>query len=181
MSSLIKNIQCKFEKNFVKLMGWKHIPGSESELVYLEIKKYCGDSVELEDIIISPGDIVAEVHIDNLNIAKIDNSLRSISYNYQEEFSNLIKACDLIEEYKDLKAIYGITVLHTLLRRMGFACFPIKNPLYRAYLKFWENMLKESFSNEVKRKKRKKYYPMECWISIDKLRKQVITSKGGKK
>lgn len=171
MSNIFKNIQRSFEKKYVKFMGLKHIPGSTKELIYLDIKNYKGKNIVLDKTTIQKGDIVAELHIDNLNVHKIDNSLRTIIKNYQEEMNTLVKACDNINEYRNIKAVYGTTVLHPLLKYIGFTCFPVKNPVFRFFLRFWENMLKNSFSTE-KNNNKSNNDPMTCWVSINKLRQK---------
>jgi len=176
MKKAIKRIQYYFEKAFVKAMGWEHIPNTDNKLIYIDIKRHKGSPVEIDGLIIRPGDIVGEIHVDNLNVHKIDGSFRSVIKNFRNEMTELVEAVEKGKLPK-IKAIYGITVLHPLLKLLGFSSFPLKGKLYKAYLKFWENMLKQSFSNIELSKDKKRQEPKICWISMNKLKTKYKKSK----
>lgn len=172
MYNILKNLQRNFETFFVNRMNWIHIPGSENKFIYLDIKEYKGKNVILDNIEIKKGDIIGELHIDNINVENMDNSLKYLISSFNKEFSCLAQACRTDSELSKVKGFFGISILHPFLKRMGFMCFPLENFLYREYMKFWESMLKYSFGkNKVKNKKRN-IQPMKCWISSEKIKEK---------
>lgn len=184
MKKLRKKMQIIIEKTYVKILGLQHIPNSECNLLYCDIKTYKGKPITINDITIQKGDLVAELHIDNLNIHTIDGSSKSIVNNFRSEMLSLYKATLEEDSYRSLKGAYAVSVLHPMLRLLGFTAFPLTNKLYSAYLGFWENMLRTTFSTEKKKKatkgkKKKKREPMTCWITPETIKLQA--EKAGRK
>ncbi len=130
----MSKLQRNFEKIYVKAMGWEHIPNSDNELVYVDIKKYKGKTLVIDGVTINNGDTIAEMHIDNLNISKIDNTMRSVINSFKDEMTSLTKACNDYYNFRDIKAVYGVTVLHPLLKYLEFTIFPLKSTLFRLIL-----------------------------------------------
>lgn len=172
MYNITKNLQRKFETFFVNKMNWRHIPGSNTKYILLDIKEYKGKNVLLDNIEIKKGDIIAELHIDNINAENMDNSIKYLFSTYNKEFSYLAQACRTDSELSRIKGFFGVTILHPFLKRMGFSCFPLENFLYREYMKFWESMLKYSFGKSKVKKKNRSIQPMKCWISSEKIKEK---------
>ncbi len=167
-----------FEKTIVKLNRWKYIPGSELKLFYLVPHRYQGDSIEIsEDTVIEQGDLVAELHIDNLKMVEVDNDLKQILPLFRKELEALARVVNKNERFKEIKAIHTTTVLYPIARREGFTVINLENGLKIYLLRFWENFLRIVFrKNKLGKKVNKFPVPKECWL----LRKQLNKlSKGG--
>lgn len=173
MTKWTKPIQVLIEKIYVKVLRLQHIPHSEAGLLYAHIKTYKGPDVTVNGSTITKGDQVVEFHIDNFNIQQIDGSIKSVIKGFQREMLYLTEAIDTIKAYEGIKGAYAVSVLHPLLRLLGFTPFPLKNKLLAAYLRFWENMLRKSFG-AGKNTSKKKRDPMICWITTDKMREQSL-------
>lgn len=157
-----------FEKTVTTLGGWKHIPNSSLDFMYLCPRKYRGKNITLKDgTIIKKGDIIAELHIDNLRIHKFDSSYANLLKLLKEELIAVKNSLEL-KGYRDITAVHGITVFHNIAARQGFTVFDIKNPVTKYLGSFWENLLRVVFKKEKSKKKVR--VSKHCWLS----RKQIV-------
>lgn len=168
MIKIAKALLSKIDSTIVNLAGWRHIPYSNTNFMYLSPHKYKGKSFRLDDdTVITKGDWVAELHIDNKKIKVLDTSYRNLLNLLKGEIEALGKALKE-EPYCKIKSVYGITVFYDIARRQGFTIKHIDNKLIRFFGSIWENILRVVLKNKTSKiNKNKNVFiaPKECWLS----------------
>ncbi|MEQ8199679.1 MAG: hypothetical protein ABRQ27_17040 [Clostridiaceae bacterium] len=166
---MLKEILNCIEKVYRNKYGWKLIPCSDIEFLYVDIQKYRGKEKKLKDgTLILPEDIVGEIHINNNNMPEI--SLRNLKWFDQkinQELTYLAKALEF-DDFKKCKAFYGRTILHPFVQRYGFEVSPINGKGRQFLISLWDHILYNVYTN---RKKSKYRTTMEVWISREELNK----------
>ncbi|EOC99467.1 hypothetical protein L21TH_2472 [Caldisalinibacter kiritimatiensis] len=136
--------------------------------MYVVTQKYNGKDIQLSDgTMVTKGDFVAEFHIDNLKMNQVKNDLKSIFRYLDEELIALAEAAITHEEFKNIKAYYGRTVLHPIAKKRDFTIIDVENKKF--FLKFWDNLLKLVFQSSNSKGTKKFRDPKECWISKEQL------------
>lgn len=174
----MKNIFRFIEKSVVKINDWKHIPSSKRKMLYICPHEHKGEVKNISDgTIIKNGDLVAEIHIDNLKIHKIENDFRNLSKVFREELQALGDTIVNEETFKDIKAYHGTTLLYSFAKREGFTIIDIHKGTKTYFLSIWENILRIVFKKD-QRKRNKFRAPKECWISKEQLLEKYIKTQG---
>lgn len=174
MKKLLKKFFTFMNKRYIKTHNLIFIPGSEYDYVYMDVLKHKGKEVRLSDgTVINKGDTVAEIHINNDTIKEVP--VTKVIRVFQAEVVAMAKLLQNNEEYKDIKAVFGRTVLYPLTKRLGFEVFEMKNGYMKKFLKVWDNLIKVVFSSTEKDKVKFRE-PREVWMS-----KEAIIKNSGEK
>lgn len=153
----------------VAAAGWKHIPNSTSNFMYLNPYKYRGTKITLKDgTTIKKGDWVAEFHLDNKGLRKMDTSYTSLIRLFKGELKAL-QACFAYEPYSGIAAVYGITVFHEIAARQRFTVIEISNPVKRFLCSLWENILRLCLRKSSSKTRHPFVTSKECWISREQI------------
>ena len=165
MKNIIHFILSKLDSFIVKAAGWKHIPHSDTNFMYVNLYKYKGLAITLTDgTIIEKGDCIPEFHLDNKRLKGLDTSYTSLIRLLKGELKALGN-CIRYEPYSKIKAVYGITVFYEIAARQGFTVLDMKNIMKRYLWSLWENILRLSFQKRNKRARKRIIMSKECWIS----------------
>ncbi|GKX28375.1 hypothetical protein SH1V18_08550 [Vallitalea longa] len=165
MKKLLKKFFTHMNKRYIKTHNLIFIPGSEYNYIYLDIDKYKGKPVTLSDgTSIKKGDMVIEIHVNNDTVDEVP--VRKVIKVFYSETLALAKQLKSNDEFKDIKAIFGRTVLAPLTKRLGFDVFEMKSGYMKRFLKIWDNLIKIVFSS-TKKDKVKFREPQEVWMSRD--------------
>jgi hypothetical protein len=153
----------------VKLGKWKHIPNSKNNFMYINPYQYKRKTITLKDgTVIAKGDLVAEIHIDNSSIKRLNTGYANLFKLLNGELKALKESYDT-EPYSGIKAIYGITVFYDIARRQGFTVVEMDNKIVRFFGSLWENILRLLFKNGNKKTRKKFIYSKECWLSKNQI------------
>lgn len=170
MKSLVKVFFSVFEMLVVKSNKWEFIPTSSIKMIYIFPHLYHGKNIEISDgTIITNGDSVIEIHIDNLKATKIDNDLKNIRQILNQELEILSHFLYNNKKLKSIKAVHGTTVLYPIAKRAGFTIKDLDKGLKRYGLKLWDNILRFVFRKNSLKSKNILREPKECWISSKQL------------
>lgn len=168
--NILHDLVAFYDRNIVRLQGWKPVPGSNIGFLYLVPSVYKGKPVTISDgTVIKKGDKFFEIHIINTNLHKLNTHYGNLFVMLKDE---LIKVGELLEQegYEDYKAVLGVTLLYQLAKRVGFTIFEIEPAWKRSMISFGENFLRSSLrKGKEERKDKKKRYAKECWISRDQI------------
>ncbi|MFH5836282.1 YkoP family protein [Proteiniclasticum sp. C24MP] len=166
---IFSRIIATYDKNIVNLQGWKKVPGSTLEFLYMVPKKYKGKPVRIKDgTVIREGDSYYEIHIINTNLAKLDTSYGNLFIMLNEEL-RLIGEHMKKDEGEEYKAVLAVTLLHRLARRAGFTIKEIDSPVMRRLVSLGENILRTALRKEKDAGPKKKRVAKECWMSRDQV------------
>lgn len=179
MRRVIKALFSNLEKLLIKMSSWDYIPGSSMKMLYVHPKIYTGKSITLADgTEVNKGDMVGEIHIDNIKVERVSNDLRSIFHTLSSELDALGAAIIQNEKYKCLKACYGTTLLYPLVKKQGFTVVDGDKGISSFLIGVWENILRLAFSNKKVRARFIKIIPKQCWISKEQLLKRMDKQDG---
>lgn len=160
-----------YDTTLVKLLGWKHLPGSKTNFLYFVPKIYKGNDVTIKDgTVIRKGDKILEIHIDNPNLVNLDTGYSSLFIMLKEELANLGRLLPE-KEYEEYKAVLAVTLLYQLATRAGFTVYDFDSSFKRKMVSLGENILRLTLRKEKedKSKKKKKRVAKVCWISRDQI------------
>jgi hypothetical protein len=167
-----KTLLAKFDKTIVKLAGWNHTPYSKNNFMYLAPHIYKGRTIQLKDgTVISKGDLVGEIHIDNINASTLDTRYPNLIRLFRGELIAL-KQCFLeeIEPYSKIKAVHGNSVFYDIAARQGFTIIEIRNVIKRFFISIGENILRLGLKSGNNKTRKKFLMSKECWISQDQIK-----------
>ena len=165
----VNRIVAFYDRNMVRLLGWKKVPGCDLEFLYLVPKVHKGRTVTMDDgTVIHKGDHIFEIHIINTNLDKLDTSYGNLFIMLKQELTQ-VGIIMQTEEYGKYKALLSVTLLHRLARRVGFSVIEIENPLKRRMVSLGENILRSALRKGKNEKDGKKRIAKECWISKDQI------------
>jgi deoxyadenosine/deoxycytidine kinase len=167
MKRLLQRFFNRIEKIYRKKNNWTLIPNTEYGFVYIDRFEYKGKDKLLSDgTVITKGDLVAEMHINNKEVK--EGSFKMVFKIFNSEFKAMAEAVSNDNEYSQIKAIFGRTVLYPITKKMGFEVFDIEKKSLKIFLKIWDNLIKLVFSKSKKGKFIVRE-PKEIWISKEKL------------
>lgn len=169
MNKIISLFLSKLDSAIVKAAGWKHIPHSDTNFMYINPYKYKGSEITLADgTTINKGDLIAELHLDNKTLMALDTSYTSLIKLLKGELKSL-QQCFSSEPYSDIKAVFGITVFYEIAARQGFTVLDISSKAKRLLWSLWENILRLAFRKRNNRVRKKFIMSKECWISRNQI------------
>lgn len=169
MKKLVKLIIRKIEKKVVEANDWWHIPGADEEFFYIAPHIYKGKQIELPDgTIISKGDLLAEIHVDNLKADRMEDvKSRDVFRILRNEFDCLADAVLEDERFKEIKAYHGKTLFFNLLKRQGFTILEVKLTPSVFLISIWEHVLRKVFAKRVSKRKKSFQGVKEFWATKD--------------
>ena len=168
---ILSRIISAYDKKVVKSQGWKVVPGSTLGFLYLVPLKHKGKPVRIEDgTVINKGDLYYQIHIMNDNLVNLDTSHESLFTMMNAELK-LVGEHMKKEENADYKAVLAVTLLHKLVRKVGFTVNEIENPIERKLVSLGENILRTALRKEKDNGPKKKRVAKKCWISRDQIMK----------
>ena len=157
----------RLDRWLVSRRSWQHVPASEDKFFYVDIQKYRGKPIVISDqVIIKPGDLLGEIHLDNNKLRNTDLDLRSMIRLLRQELNALAKVTRDDKNFQKVSAYWCRTVLYAFLTREGFTTREVDSRFLQLFLAFWENTLKYVYTKKRHIRLRK---PMESWISKEKL------------
>ncbi|MEX2104577.1 MAG: polysaccharide deacetylase family protein, partial [Bacilli bacterium] len=118
-----------------------------NKLLRLRVKTYKGKPITLDDgLTIYKGDRIAELHLDNESLFRMGTSVKSTlqlaiqMIRQVEQLLPQISQLILIHpKYKEVKALFGITMIHRGTKQLGFTVVDLPKGLFslitRLYLK----------------------------------------------
>lgn len=125
MSNIFNKLFQGFESYIARKNNFPYILNSTIKIMYIDIYTYKGKEISIKDgSIIKKGDTIGELHIDNIKIKNFDNRFDIVSSLFLDELKNIKNAMNN-GEYDDLKAVYGVTLLHPIAKRFGFTILNI--------------------------------------------------------
>lgn len=167
----VNKLVALYDKTLVKLLGWKHLPGSKYNFLYFVPKIYKGKDVTIKDgTVIRKGDKILEIHIDNPNLVNLETGYSNLFIMLKEELANLGRLFPE-KEYEEYKAVLAVTLLYRLATRAGFTVYDFDSSFRQKMVSFGENILRKTLrkEKEEKNKKKKKRVAKVCWISRDQI------------
>jgi hypothetical protein len=172
MIKIIRKLFEAIDNIIIRVNGLTFIPESTLQYFYIDIQKYKGKDIYLSDgSTISKNDKIIELHINNKKTDNIKKGeLKKIRQIINSEMKLLTSLISNNNDLKDIKAIYGRTVLYPLIAKKGFDVLNIEKKGLRFFLAFWDNIIKTVYSNYSS--KFKKREPKEIWISSKKLQEK---------
>ncbi|NTW70810.1 MAG: hypothetical protein HGA49_01025 [Eubacteriaceae bacterium] len=164
-----KRILELIEGLLIKKENWQTIPDSDLKYFYINFKKYEGVHRKLSDgTVITPGDLVGEMHVNNRVLPKVDmNNFRQFNRNIKSEFVFLGNALNS-GHFQGCKAFYGRTILYPFVMKYGFEILPMGSSFLRLFLNFWDRLIYMTYTENKNTKKR---VSEEVWISAEKMKK----------
>lgn len=169
MKKILSSIFGIIDFIIVKIAGWKHIPYSSTDFMYLNPHKYRGRDIALKDgSIIKKGDLIAELHIDNRRVKSLDTSYISLLRLLRSELLAL-KKCSDQEPYSKIKAVYGISVFYNIAERQGFTIIEIRSWIIKFFGSLWENILRLTIKKNGKKTRKIIIASKECWFSMNQI------------
>lgn len=173
MKKIISFFFSSLDYIIVKAAGWKHIPDSISNFMYINPYKYKGPAITLTDgTLINKGDLIAELHLDNKGLNGLDTSYTNLIKLLKDELKSL-QHCFGYEPYSKIKAVFGITVFYEIAARQGFTVLDVRSTIKRFLWSSWENILRLAFRKRSRKLKKRFIIAKECWIS----REQILSEK----
>ena len=179
MKKFFKIILSLWEKSVVKLNKWDYIPNSKRKILYIAPHIYQGKKIKIADgTIISKGDHLAEIHVDNLKTTSLQNNFKNIFKVFEDELIALTEAINNDDSFSRIKAYHGSTVFDPILRRRGFTIMEFENGPKKMFLKIWINILRIVFRKDKLRNNNYLRIPKEFWISREHLLKDYSNKRG---
>ncbi|MCT4686463.1 YkoP family protein [Vallitalea sp.] len=174
MKKLLKKFFAFMNKRYIKTHNMIFIPGSKYNYVYIDILEYKGKDVSLSDgTVIKKGDTVAEIHINNDTIKEVP--VTKVIRVFHSEVIAMANVLKDNADYKNVKAVFGRTVLYPLTKRLGFDVFEMKRGYMKKFIKVWDNLIRVLFSSKEKENVKFRE-PREVWMS----REAIIMNLGEK-
>ncbi len=171
MKNAAKSLLEKFEKRIVNSNNWLYIPKSKNNMFYIAPHIYKGRTIKLPcNTIIKKGDLVGEIHLDNLKTDKLGNANISKLFRIvNHELDCLHYAIKEDETFSSIKAYYGKTLFHGILKRQGFTILDVKKTVKSTLISLWMNILRIVFSPKEKTINSSFRYIKEYWVTKEKL------------
>lgn len=97
---------------------------------------------------ITEGSTILELHLVNARMQAAIETNKSLASNemtvLRHEYEALARAA-LKGEIPEFVAVYGLTLMSPLVRRLGFDVFPAENTLENRMIAFWQQKLRSAF------------------------------------
>ncbi len=163
-----------------KFLGAEPLRKDKIGTVKIKLRRYRGHPVKLDDgCRVQTGAPVIELHLNNtwfLYKRRTTNFATVVGWEFASAFYDDLKylAQQIMEgKWGDgIKAIYGVTLLHSWTRRLGFTVVELPNSLWEYLVRFYLYGLMQAygFRREGKPATRvKPYIAREIWMSRHKL------------
>ncbi|GKU75624.1 polysaccharide deacetylase family protein [Paenibacillus sp. L3-i20] len=174
-----------WERTYHSLYRLKQVGEAKPPTFHYRITKYTGDSVQFaEGGGITKGDSVVELHLDNKmlsGIAAVSKSPLATGIRMLREIEKALPqlANELIKDplANDIKAVYGVTMIHRGADRLGFKVIELPDGLFarstRIYLSILLKVLtntKQYKNSRTRRNRKDAISPRMLLMPVDKIR-----------
>ncbi|MBM7855919.1 peptidoglycan/xylan/chitin deacetylase (PgdA/CDA1 family) [Desulfohalotomaculum tongense] len=138
-----------WERCFAALAGVKPLAGTVDSAFSLALRKYRGQPLNLPDgTLIKPGDLLGELHFDNnllLNITSRapgpEQTATALLRSVKQSLPRVAAVLASDPRYKQVKAVYGITMIHRGARFLGFKIYDIYPAVLRIITTWYQRWL----------------------------------------
>lgn len=127
-----------WESLFHKAAGLREIEPGQQHLFFIARRKYLGEPFSIDGVEVRPRDLVIELHFNNEMVEQAlradDNIVRAMIQILREARQSMPALARAIgqEEFREAKALYGITFIHRGIERFGFETRDIPSGLSKA-------------------------------------------------
>ncbi len=148
MSVLARFILTPWEKLYSRIARERTVTGGPG-IGAVSLHPHHGAPVSLSDgSVISAGDQILELHLINYRLREVMQLGDSLASNeltlLRQEYAALARLAQC-GEIPDFKAVYGMTLLSPLVRRLGFEVFPAPPTLGNRLIAAWQDVLRRAF------------------------------------
>ena len=188
LPNLWRKIGLAIDRRYLKKAGATSVPRPEYNLLLICYHPYHGKkSLEIPNqVIITPGDPVCEIHLSNQRITEIAvETNRSLEWHLFEmlntEFKKMAENCVNGTIPREIQGIYGVNTMGTATKRFGFILIPLPKGWNKLWLGFWESLLRRIFYSYKTKKKasfKRMMDPHEIWISREELIRRYLKHSG---
>ena len=157
----------------------KPLRGDERGIIGIELRRYRGESIQLDDgTIIVPGDLLVELHLNGIWFLRnrhtaVDSTKEQVwkvSSAVVEDLRYLAKQIVEGNSNNELKALRGLTLLHLPARRLGFHVRELPQSLRKCLTTFYLSGLRRVYhSGERTAELRTLPTLKEVWMSKSRL------------
>ncbi|MTI81427.1 MAG: polysaccharide deacetylase family protein [Firmicutes bacterium] len=175
-----------WERFFAYAAGVKPLTEAVDSAFSLAVRKYRGKPLNLPDgTLIKPGDLMGELHFDNNLLLNITSQARApervataLLRNVRKSLPQVADALRSDPRYNQVKAVYGVTIIHRGAKFLGFNIFEIYPHLLRVITTWYQRWLlivfhPNGFSHLIKH--RSKMVPKMLVMSKDQLVQRYST------
>ncbi|MEV5025798.1 polysaccharide deacetylase family protein [Paenibacillus sp. LPE1-1-1.1] len=176
-----------WEKLFHVVFRLKTVGNAEDAAFHYRVIRYTGEDVEFaEGGRVVKGDRVAELHFDNKKLSSIAATSKSPVATGIRMLREVEQALPLLanqlaadSEANDIKAVYGVTMIHRGADRLGFEIFQLPEGLFAKSTRIYLRMLIKVLTNTQKtgkdRKKRDMISPRMLLMPVATIRRYATT------
>lgn len=176
-----------WEKLFHVVFRLKTVGNAEDAAFHYRVIRYTGEDVEFaEGGRVVKGDRVAELHFDNKKLSSIAATSKSPVATGIRMLREVEQALPLLanqlaadSEANDIKAVYGITMIHRGADRLGFEIFQLPEGLFAKSTRIYLRMLIKVLTNTQKtgkdKKKRDMISPRMLLMPVATIRRYATT------
>jgi hypothetical protein len=157
------------------------IPGAPDGMLKIRILSYRGNRTRLPDgTLVSPGDLVAELHCDNGAIVALGRRRINRYRACRWELRSLARWAVHVPVATEIKAFYGITMLWWAAARLGFVVRQRdsgwRSRLDRLFMGGLLLLYSDDAADRATRGKTLDQYPREVWLSRAELIRRYAAS-----
>ncbi|OMF31721.1 polysaccharide deacetylase family protein [Paenibacillus sp. FSL H8-0548] len=172
----------QWERVFHIMFRLKTVGDTTDAAFHYRITTYNGENVELAaGGRVEKGDQVAELHFDNKKLSSIAATSKSpvatgirMLREVEQALPHLANQLAADSEAKDIKAVYGVTMIHRGADRLGFEIFKLPEGLFakstRIYLRILIKVLTNTKHSTKGKKKRDTISPRMLLMPIQTIR-----------
>ena len=170
MSGIARFILTPWEKFYSKLAHEQLVVGGSGIGAY-SIHPHHGPSVTLLDgSVIVDGDPILELHLINYRLRDVMASSDSLASNemtlLRQEYQALARMVQR-GDVSDFKAIYGMTLLSPMVKRLGFEVVPALDTRGNRAIAAWQDILRRAYYSTGHARKNKRSLVI-YWMPKDK-------------
>ena len=139
----------RWERLFAKILGIRPVD-EKNTFLRMRVRTYTGDHpIVLEDgEVIRKGDRVAELHLDNELLFHLGSTARSTMHltvqmirRMEQLMPQLRKMLVDDPEFRDVKGLYGISLIHRGPDKFGFTVLDLPDGLFALFTKLYLRLL----------------------------------------
>ncbi|WP_051251176.1 polysaccharide deacetylase family protein [Paenibacillus harenae] len=171
-----------WEKAFHFAFRLKTVGDAQDAAFHYRVTTYNGDAVELsEGVRVVKGDRIAELHFDNRKLSSIAATSKSPVATGIRMLREVEQALPLLADQladdadaKDIKAVYGVTMIHRGADRLGFKIHELPEGLFakstRVYLRILIRVLTKKQITAKSSKRRDSISPRMLFMPVETIR-----------
>ena len=138
-----------WERCFAKIAGVKPITTKMDSVFKLAVRKYRGKSLTLPDgTVLKTGDLLGELHFDNDLLLKISTQSKnpekigiSLLRQVKNSLPDLAKTLQTDPAYRQIKAVYGITMIYRGANFLGFGIYDLYPAFFKIITTYYQRWL----------------------------------------